>query len=64
MKRSSVAVEQVAALAATALGHEDVRAEQGRRVELDEFHVAQRDAGVVGMPMPAPVLMSALVERP
>ena len=44
----AVVVEQVAALAAAALGHEDVRGVEARGVELDELHVLERHAGVVG----------------
>ena len=35
----ALVVDQVAALAAAGLGHEDVRGEQARGVELDELHV-------------------------
>ncbi len=47
MKRSP-RVAEVSALAAAALGHEEVRADQGGGVELDELHVLQRHAGAVG----------------
>ena len=48
MKRSPSIVDEVAALAAGALGHEDVGGEQAGGVELDELHVLDRHAGVVG----------------
>ena len=41
-------VDEIAALAAGALGHEDVGGEQARGMELDELHVLERHAGVVG----------------
>ena len=42
------AVDQVAAFAAGALGHEDLGGEEPGGVELDELHVLERHAGLVG----------------
>ncbi len=44
----ALVVDEVAALAAAGLAHEDVRGEQARGVELDELHVLHGDAGVIG----------------
>ena len=44
----ALAVDEVAALAAARLAHEDVRGEQARGVELDELHVLGGHAGLVG----------------
>ena len=49
----ALAVDEVAALAAAGLAHEDVRGEQARGVELDELHVLHGHAGVVGHRRPA-----------
>jgi hypothetical protein len=49
----ALAVDEVAALAAGALAHEDVGGVQPGRVELDELHVLDRHAGVVGDRRPA-----------
>ena len=44
----AVGVDDVRAFAASRLGEQDAGALQSGRVELDELHVLQRDAGAVG----------------
>ena len=44
----ALVVAQVAALAAAALGHEDARGHQTRRVELEELRILQSQARAVG----------------
>src|SRR5665811_1222490 len=47
-------IEEIPALAARTLRHEDVRSKQAGRMELNELHILERGAGVVGQSHPAP----------
>src|SRR5660398_198390 len=47
-------IEEIPALAARTLRHEDVRRKQAGRMELNELHILERGAGVVGQSHPAP----------
>jgi hypothetical protein len=51
----AVFIEEVGALAARRLGEQHAVLFERGRMELDELHVHQRDAGAVAIAMPSPV---------
>ncbi len=62
-KPLGLTIQQLTAFAPSSFGDEDVRRKQRGRMKLHEFQVLDRQAGLIrAMPMPLPVLISALVE--